>query len=114
MAYSNMCDRSILSEDGKVIFDLRLKFKSIAVRIQEMEQEITERISIEKDKLLIKIKENNSGQNAKAAKFFTAGMTNGGNMFFPENKKRIWLYFLVFQPIHILTDIKQGGFIYEY
>jgi len=89
MAYSNMCDRSILSEDGKVIFDLRLKFKSIAVRIQEMEQEITERISIEKDKLLIKIKENNSGQNAKAAKFFTAGMTNGGNMFFPENKKRI-------------------------
>lgn len=88
-AYKHLCGRSELPDEIKEIFDLRLEFKSIAVRVQSMEPEITQRISIRKEKLLVKIKENNSGQNAKAAKFFNAGLSNGGKVFFPENKKTI-------------------------
>lgn len=88
-AYMNKCERDDLSEELKAIFDLRQEFNAIAFRISEMDPEITERISIIRDKLICKIKKNNSGQNAKAAKYAQVGMPTGDNLFFPENKKRI-------------------------
>lgn len=89
LAYKNFCDRSELPDETKEIFDLRQEFNGIAVRVKSMDPEITERISIEKDKLLVKIKKNNTGQNAKAAKYFNAGLSQGENIYFPENKKKI-------------------------
>lgn len=89
LAYKNLCDRSELTDNLKEIFDLRQEFNGIAARVKSMDPEITERISIEKDKLLVKIKKNNTGQNAKAAKYFNAGLSQGSNIYFPENKKKI-------------------------
>lgn len=89
LAYKNICDRSELPDELKEVFDLRQQFNSSAARIQDMEPEIKERIAIERDRLLEKIKKNNSGQNAKAAKYFNAGLSQGKNIYFPENKKRI-------------------------
>lgn len=57
--------------------------------IQEIEIQVTDRIRIEKENLLKKIKSNNSGQNAKAAKYVNGGLNTGQNVFFPENKKLI-------------------------
>ncbi|MGN1482013.1 hypothetical protein [Porcipelethomonas sp.] len=89
MAYKNLCGRGELPDTYTEIFDLRQNFNSILARVKSMEPEIIERITIEREKVLKKIKENNSGQNAKAAKFFNAGISSGQNMFFPENKKQI-------------------------
>ncbi|MCM1227778.1 MAG: hypothetical protein NC320_10235 [Clostridium sp.] len=88
-AYTNKCGRNELSEELQAVFDLRQEFNAIAFRVSEMDPEITERISIMRDELICKIKKNNSGQNAKAAKYAQVGMPTGDNLFFPENKKRI-------------------------
>lgn len=89
MAYKNTCSRDELSDELKIFFDLRQTFYKFAVQIQSMNPEITERIKIEKDKLLKKIKDNNSGQTAKAAKFYNAGFSQGDKLFFPKNNRRI-------------------------
>lgn len=47
-----------------------------------------------------KIKKNNSGQNAKAAKYAGAGLSGGKKFFFPENKKVFRLYFFSFLTIY--------------
>ena len=88
-AYKNKCARNELDESGMRVFDLRQKFNSIAFRVSGMEPQITERIIILKNDLMNKIKKNNSGQNAKAAKYAGAGLSGGKKPFFPENKKSI-------------------------
>ena len=88
-AYLNKCDRSELTDDLKQVFDLRQEFNGIAFGISSLDPEIIERINLIRDDLVIKIKKNNSGQNAKAAKYAKAGMSGGSNFFVPENKKLI-------------------------
>lgn len=88
-AYKNKCDRSELDIDTIKVFDLRQEFNSSAFRVSAMESQITERIVILKSDLMNKIKKNNLGQNAKAAKYAGAGISGGKNLFFPENKKSI-------------------------
>lgn len=88
-AYQNKCDRSSLPDELRQVFDLRQEFNSIAFRISSMDPEIKERISLLRDELVVKIKKNNSGQNAKAAKYAKAGVSSGSNFFVPENKKLI-------------------------
>ncbi|MCI7803797.1 MAG: hypothetical protein MR503_01800 [Oscillospiraceae bacterium] len=88
-AYLNKCDRSELTDDLKQVFDLRQEFNGIAFGISSMDPEIIERINLIRDDLVLKIKKNNSGQNAKAAKYAKAGMSDGSNFFVPENKKLI-------------------------
>lgn len=88
-AFKNDCDRSSLPENIKQIFDLRQEFNSYAIRAHNMDPEIIEKISINRDKLLKKIKENNNSQTAKAAKYFSAGISQGQNFYFPENKRKI-------------------------
>ncbi len=89
LAFKNKCDRSSLPDNLKEIFDLRQEFNSYAVRARDMDPEITERITINRELLLEKIKKINSGQTAKAAKYFNSGITEGKNVYFPENKKKI-------------------------
>lgn len=88
-AFKNKCERDDLPDNIKEIFDLRQEFNSYAIRARNMDPEIIEKININRDSLLIKIKENNSGQTAKAAKYFSAGLSQGQNIYFPENKKKI-------------------------
>lgn len=88
-AYLNKCDRSRLMDELKIVFDLRQEFNGMAFRIASLDPEIRERISMLKDELVVKIKKNNSGQNAKAAKYAKSGMLSGNNLFIPENKKLI-------------------------
>lgn len=88
-AYLNKCDRGELSDELKQIFDLRQEFNGYAFRIQSMDPEIRERINLLRDDLVVKIKENNSGHNAKAAKYAKAGVSSGSDLFVPENKKLI-------------------------
>ena len=88
-AYKNKCARNELDESEMRVFDLRQKFNSIAFRVSGMEPQITESIIILKNDLMNKIKKNNSGQNAKAAKYAGAGLSGGKKFFFPENKKSI-------------------------
>ena len=89
LAFKNKCDRESLPENIKEIFDLRQEFNSYAMRAYNMDPEIVEKIKINRDLLLKKIKENNSGQTAKAAKYFNAGLSQGQNIYFPENKRKI-------------------------
>lgn len=88
-AYLNKCDRSELTEGLQEIFDLRQEFNGMAFRVAALDPEIKERINMLRDELVIKIKKNNSGQNAKAAKYAKAGAQTGSNFFVPENKKLI-------------------------
>lgn len=88
-AYLNKCNRSELSEELTAVFDLRQEFNAIAFRVSSMDPEIKERIDILREELIEKIKKNNSGQSAKAAKYAQVGMPSNGNLFFPENKKKI-------------------------
>lgn len=88
-AYTNKSDRSDLTGELTEIFDLRQEFNSIAFRVQSLDLQIKERITMIRDELIVKIKKNNAGQNAKAAKYAVAGLSDGGNAFIPENKKRI-------------------------
>jgi len=88
-AFQNSCDRDSLPDIYKQIFDLRQQFNAYAFRAKTLEPEIIGRLSIHRDKMLVKIKENNSGQTAKAAKFFNTGMSAGNNFYFKENKKQI-------------------------
>lgn len=89
LAYMNKCNRNELTGECTEIFDLRQQFNGMSARVKSMEPQIVERIQIERDRIMKKIKENNSGQNAKAAKFFTAGLETGKNVYFPENKRQI-------------------------
>lgn len=83
------------------VFDLRQKFNSIAFRVSGMEPQITERIIILKNDLMNKIKKNNSGQNAKAAKYAGAGLSGGKKFFiFLKIKKVFRLYFFSFLTIY--------------
>lgn len=89
LAFKNKCEREDLPENIKEIFDLRQEFNGYAMRAHNMDPEIIEKISINRDLLLKKIKENNAGQTAKAAKYFSAGLSQGQNIYFPENKRKI-------------------------
>lgn len=88
-AFKNKCSRGELPEELTEIFDLRQEFNIYGARAHSMEPEIIERIQIIKDELLVKIKENNSGVTAKAAKYYNSGFDQGKNFYFPENKKKI-------------------------
>ena len=65
-----------------------------------MEPQITERIIILKNDLMNKIKKNNSGQNAKAAKYAGAGLSGGKSFSFLKIKKVFRLYFFSFLTIY--------------
>ncbi len=88
-AFKNSCNRSELTDELKEVFDLRQEFNIYGARAYSMDPEIVERIKINRDMLLEKIKDNNSSSTAKAAKYYNAGLTQGKNVYFPENKKKI-------------------------
>ena len=88
-AFTNQCERNSLPSELQEIFDLRQEFNIYAVRAHEMEPEIIERIQMTKEMLMKKIRENNSGSTAKAAKYYNAGLTQGENFYFPKNNKKI-------------------------
>ena len=88
-AYKNSCDRDSLSEENRQIFDLRQEFNISLNRLRSMDPEIIGRLEITRDQMKEKIRENNSGQSAKAAKFFTPGLDTGQKMYFPENNRKI-------------------------
>lgn len=88
-AFKNSCDRDELSPADQQIFDLRQQFNSYAYKAHALDHEIIERIKHFRDQVKEKIVENNSGQTAKAAKFYGGGLNNGNNLFIPKNKKQI-------------------------
>ena len=88
-AFRNSCSRSDLTPEIQQIFDLRQQFNVHKSRACSMDQEIIQRLKNTRDDIVAEIKENNSGQNANAAKFYTSGLSNGENLFFPKNKKEI-------------------------
>ncbi len=89
-AYTNKCDRSELSEKFQEIFDKRQELNGIVFRIRALDPEIIERIELIRDDIVNKIKKNNSGQNAKAAKYAAASLSPvRNNLYIPKNKKMI-------------------------
>lgn len=88
-AYTNKCDRGSLPEELFEVFDMRQQLNAVVFRVKTLDPEVTERISMIRDNLIVKIKKNNSGQNAKAAKYANAARPYGKNIFIPENKKLI-------------------------
>lgn len=89
-AYTNKCNRSELSQDLQEIFDRRQELNGIVFRIKTLDPEITERIELLRAEIVGKIKKNNVGQNAKAAKYAAAAMPPpSGKLYIPKNKKMI-------------------------
>lgn len=88
-AYLNKCERNGIPDYLLEIFDLRQEFNAMAFRVKNAEPEIIERISILRGEMMEKIKKNNSGQNAKAAKYAGVGMPSDKAVFISENKKQI-------------------------
>ena len=88
-AFRNSCERSELSPELQQVFDLRQQFNTHMTRACSMDPDIIQRLKDTRDDIVSEIKENNSGQNANAAKFYTNSMSSGKNMFFPKNKKEI-------------------------
>jgi len=60
---------------------------SIIDRILSKEPQIIERINIEKDFLLEKIKKNNKGQESKASKYYSVSQAIDGNNYIPKKNK---------------------------
>ena len=88
-AFNNSCERRELTPELQQIFDLRQQFNTHMTRAHSMDPDIIQRLKDTRDVIVKEIKENNSGQNANAAKFYTNSMSGGKNMFFPKNKKEI-------------------------
>lgn len=88
-AFRNSCGRSEVPDELKQVFDLRQEFNGIAFRIKNLDVAIVERIEIEKDMLIKKIKDNNSGQNAKASKYMSGIVDVGKDVYFPKREKKI-------------------------
>ena len=88
-AFKNSCSRDELSPELQQDFDLRQQFNTHMTRAHSMDPDIISRLKSTRDGIVKEIKENNSGQNANAAKFYTNSMSGGKNVFFPKNKKEI-------------------------
>jgi hypothetical protein len=69
-ALKNTCTRGELPGCLQIIFDVSQKIFSIVNRIKNMNDEIAERILIEQKEILSEIRQINTGQEAKAAKFY--------------------------------------------
>lgn len=88
-AFRNSCSRDELSPKMQQIFDLRQQFNTHMTRAHSIDPDVITRIKSTRDDIVKEIKENNSGQNANAAKFYTNSMSRGKNVYFPKNKKEI-------------------------
>ena len=78
---------NVKKEEEKVFLKSQEIF-SVFTRIKDSDVQAVDRINIEKEMLIKKIKDTNNGQQAKAAKF-SVGVDDGMKKHFDEEKKLI-------------------------
>lgn len=66
------CGRSELPEGWKTVFDCAMQVRAIIGRLPDIDLQIEMRLEQERDLALEQIKSNNRGQNAQAAKYYSA------------------------------------------
>lgn len=77
-----------VSEDKEKIFMKSQEIFSVFTRIKDSDIQAVNRINLEKEILIKKIKETNNGQQAKAAKF-SVGVDDGAKKHFGDEIKKI-------------------------
>jgi len=80
-------DKSEINPKYHDIFERQRLINSIIDRILSKEPQIIERINIEKDFLLEKIKKNNKGPESKASKYYSVSQAIDGNNYIPKKNK---------------------------
>lgn len=88
-AVGNHTDFDALPEEVRCIQEARQQLNAVIYRILNIEPQIKERLTLERDRLLEKIRENNRGQGANASKFYDSVAASGQELFFSEKDKRI-------------------------
>lgn len=69
-AVKNSCSRGEISGELAAVFDKAQEIFTVISTVMDTEPQIRQRIDLEKEILLKKIKENNTGVKAQAAKYF--------------------------------------------
>ena len=64
--------RGELPEEWKPVFDCAMQIRAIAGRLPDIDLQIQMRLEQERDMAMEQIKSNNRGQNAQAAKYYSA------------------------------------------
>lgn len=77
-----------VNKDEEPVFLKAQEIFSVFTRIKDSDVQAVDRINIEKEMLIKKIKDTNNGQQAKAAKF-SVGVDDGMKKHFEEEKKLI-------------------------
>ena len=67
-----VCGRGELPEEWKPVFDCAMQIRAIAGRLPDIDLQIQMRLEQERDMAMEQIKSNNRGQNAQAAKYYSA------------------------------------------
>ena len=73
LAVKNKCDRAQLPKEICPLFDLAQQIFAVINRIRQMEPQALDRMIIEKEALLAKIKDTNQGVGAKASRYYNSG-----------------------------------------
>lgn len=87
-ASDNSCSRDELDEDLVIVFDARQSVNPIVNRVKKKDLQIIDRIAVEKEKLMRKIRENNKSNAAKASKYSTYTSASQNSVFIPPKKSK--------------------------
>jgi hypothetical protein len=70
----NACNFGELAPEEQEIFSLSLSINTVISHIKALDAQLIEKIELDKQEVAKQIREQNQGQNAKAARYFKAGM----------------------------------------
>jgi hypothetical protein len=70
----NECNFGELTSEEQEIFSLSQRINTLVLNLKAMDLELTQKIQLDKVEVEKQIREQNHGQNAKAARYFRAGM----------------------------------------
>lgn len=86
---SNRANYADLDSAAQMVFEHAQKIFATVRRTLEMDEQVNARLNAEKDFILMKIRENNLGVEAKAAKFYGGTHAQGKKRYFPDKKTTI-------------------------
>lgn len=82
-------DRKDICDDVECIFELRQELNAVIHRVATLQPQVIKRFNKEKEKMLEEIKNNNIGQSAKAAKYYSAINDNANGYHFSPKDRTI-------------------------